>query len=87
MGLILCATTWAQMPEKGKFYRIKNASYGLVMNENWGVGTVNCVGQNEDYNQLWQYTDQGSVPGIKGNVDIDLMFTDYGLGKEIFGDK
>jgi GH25 family lysozyme M1 (1,4-beta-N-acetylmuramidase) len=36
---------------------------------------------------LWQYTDQGSVPGIKGNVDIDLMFTDYGLGKEIFGDK
>lgn len=36
---------------------------------------------------LWQYTDQGSVPGIKGNVDIDLMFTDYGLGQEIFGDK
>ena len=34
---------------------------------------------------LWQYTDQGSVPGITGNVDIDLMFTDYGLGKEIFG--
>ena len=34
---------------------------------------------------LWQYTDQGSVPGINGNVDIDLMFTDYGLGKEIFG--
>jgi GH25 family lysozyme M1 (1,4-beta-N-acetylmuramidase) len=35
---------------------------------------------------LWQYTDQGSVPGINGNVDIDLMFTDYGLGKEIFGE-
>ena len=34
---------------------------------------------------LWQYTDQGTVPGIYGNVDIDLMFTDYGLGKEIFG--
>ena len=34
---------------------------------------------------LWQYTDQGSVPGIDGNVDIDLLFTDYGLGKEIFG--
>lgn len=34
---------------------------------------------------LWQYTDQGSVPGIQGEVDIDLMFTDYGLGKEIFG--
>ena len=35
---------------------------------------------------LWQYTDQGTVPGIQGNVDIDLMFTDYGLGKEIFGE-
>ena len=23
---------------------------------------------------LWQYTEEGSVPGIKGNVDIDLMF-------------
>ena len=64
MGLILCATTWAQMPEKGKFYRIKNASYGLVMNENWGVGTVNCVGQNEDYNQLWQYTEQGALQNV-----------------------
>ena len=34
---------------------------------------------------LWQYTDQGSIPGIQGDVDIDLMFTDYGLGKELFG--
>ncbi|MBQ2920887.1 MAG: glycoside hydrolase family 25 protein [Oscillospiraceae bacterium] len=23
---------------------------------------------------VWQYTETGSVPGIKGNVDIDLMF-------------
>lgn len=23
---------------------------------------------------LWQYTETGSVPGIEGNVDIDLMF-------------
>ncbi len=23
---------------------------------------------------IWQYTETGSVPGIKGNVDIDLMF-------------
>ena len=34
---------------------------------------------------LWQYTNQGAVPGIAGNVDIDLMFTDYGLGKVVFG--
>lgn len=26
---------------------------------------------------MWQYTDTGSVPGIEGNVDINLLFT-YG---------
>ncbi len=35
---------------------------------------------------LWQYTDEGSVPGIDAKVDINLMFTDYGLGKELFGE-
>lgn len=35
----------------------------------------------------WQYTCQGTVPGIRGNVDIDLLFTAYGLGQEIFGDQ
>lgn len=34
---------------------------------------------------LWQYTNTGSVPGIQGNVDVNLMFTDYGLGAEMFG--
>lgn len=24
--------------------------------------------------RMWQYTDDGSVPGIKGNVDLDLYF-------------
>ena len=24
---------------------------------------------------IWQYTDTGSVPGISGNVDINLLFT------------
>ena len=33
---------------------------------------------------LWQYTNQGELPGISGKVDINLMFTDYGLGKEVF---
>lgn len=34
---------------------------------------------------LWQYSNQGTVPGINGNVDLDLMFTSYGLGKQLFG--
>lgn len=29
---------------------------------------------------LWQYTDEGKVPGISGKVDINLMFAEYGLG-------
>ena len=24
---------------------------------------------------MWQYTDQGTVPGIEGNVDLNLLFT------------
>lgn len=27
---------------------------------------------------LWQYTDKGRVPGIKGDVDLNLSFVDYG---------
>ena len=26
---------------------------------------------------IWQFTDQGSVPGISGNVDLDTGFIDY----------
>ena len=30
---------------------------------------------------VWQYTDSGSVDGIKGNVDFDISFKDYGEGE------
>ena len=36
---------------------------------------------------IWQYTNTGSVPGISGNVDINLLFTDYGLGQQMFAQK
>ena len=26
--------------------------------------------------EMWQYTDSGRVPGIQGNVDINLLFTE-----------
>jgi len=35
---------------------------------------------------VWQYTDVGSIPGIRGNVDINLLFTDFGLGETVFGE-
>ena len=26
---------------------------------------------------MWQYSSTGSVPGIQGNVDLDLCLTDF----------
>lgn len=28
--------------------------------------------------EMWQYTSKGSVPGIKGDVDLNICFKDYG---------
>ena len=36
---------------------------------------------------MWQYTNQGTVPGINASVDIDLMFAEYGLGQACFGEQ
>ena len=33
---------------------------------------------------MWQYTSKGRLPGISTKVDINLMFTDWGIGKEVF---
>ncbi len=35
---------------------------------------------------LWQYSYEGQLPGIAGNVDLNLIFTDYGLGKQLFAE-
>ena len=26
---------------------------------------------------IWQYTDKGSIPGVKGEVDLDISMVDY----------
>ena len=28
--------------------------------------------------QMWQYTSSGNVPGINGNVDMNISFVPYG---------
>ena len=33
---------------------------------------------------IWQYTKSGSVPGIQWDADVNLMFTDFGLGQTVF---
>lgn len=35
---------------------------------------------------LWQYTKTGSVPGIEGNVDVNLMFAEWGLGAQVWAE-
>lgn len=34
---------------------------------------------------MWQYTNSGSVPGIEGGVDVNLLFAEFGLGAQLFG--
>jgi len=36
---------------------------------------------------MWQYTQSGTVPGIPGAADVNLLYLDYGLGKELFSEK
>lgn len=31
--------------------------------------------------EIWQYSDSGSVPGIPGNVDMDVCYAEHGLDK------
>ncbi len=32
---------------------------------------------------MWQYTHTGTVPGVQGNVDVNLLFAQWGLGAEL----
>ena len=55
----------AQTPTRNKYYRIVNASYGSVINENWGEGTVSCIAKNEaELSQVWQYTAAGALKNV-----------------------
>ncbi len=65
MGLFVCLTALAQMPTRGKYYRIVNARYNKVMKENWGAKSVTCNTLDEkDYTQIWQYTATGALQNV-----------------------
>ena len=51
----------------------------------WWLAMYDITGEFPCKVDLWQYTNTGKVPGIEGNVDVNLMFVDYGLGAEVFG--
>ncbi len=45
----------AQTPTAGKYYRLRNVSYGTAMQEVAGANTVNCLAEDETlYTELWQ---------------------------------
>ena len=51
----------------------------------WWLAMYDITGEFPCKVDLWQYTNTGKVPGIEGNVDVNLMFTEFGLGAEVFG--
>ena len=53
-------------------YDLRNIKYDICLSE---------FDPQPDYYYsftMWQYSDKGSVPGIKGNVDLSISFVDYG---------
>lgn len=56
------------LPASARSYPMWVAHYG---SEETPENDVNIVG--------WQYADDGSVPGIKGNVDMNVFYKDYNM--------
>lgn len=81
MGCFICLTALAQLPARGKYYRIVNEQHNKVMKENWGAGTVTCNTLDEkDYTQIWQYTTSGALQ----NVYTARYLQDQPYGSTIF---
>ena len=40
----------------------------------WGLNSATALPYNFE---MLQYSSKGSVPGIKGDVDLDISFVDY----------
>lgn len=51
----------------------------------WWLAMYNISAEFPCRVDLWQYTAEGKVPGIKGKADVNLMFTEFGLGQAVFG--
>jgi len=62
-----------------------DAGYRIVWVAHWGVTEPRVPASNWGGNgwTFWQYTSQGSVPGISGNVDLD-RYNGSQLGSNVF---
>lgn len=67
LGLIVSLSAMAQLPTRGKYYRIHNAKYNNVMKEDWGTGTSGkavCATRSNAYEQMWEYTSSGALRNV-----------------------
>lgn len=63
-------------------HQIKNLLYGQELEAYpWWLAKYDHAMDFPCRVDMWQYSNQGSVPGIAGQVDLNVMFADYGLGK------
>lgn len=63
-------------------HQIKNLLYGQELEMYpWWLAKYDHAMAFPCRVDMWQYSNQGSVPGIAGQVDLNVMFADYGLGK------
>ncbi len=68
----------------GSAYYVNNSWDSKITSNNdvWVAHYYQAKPNCEKYN-IWQYSDQGQVPGIKGNVDIDVDNTYYFIHNNI----
>ena len=55
-------------------YNNNNVYYYLIDIEGKICGIIDSNNQFEGRYEYWQMTSSGKVPGINGNVDIDIMY-------------
>lgn len=90
-----CTLTFCQAVEKAGYdsmiyFNSYQATDLLYLNEleqyPWWLAMYDISMEFPCKADLWQYTKTGSVPGIEGDADVNLMFTDFGLGQAVFGE-
>lgn len=63
-------------------HQIKNLLYGQELEKYpWWLAKYDHAAAFPCRVDMWQYSNQGSVPGITGQVDLNVMFIEFGFGK------
>lgn len=60
-----------------KYWYYDNLDVSQLSTYNIWVAQYNTVCNYSGRYDMWQYTSSGSVPGIKGNVDMNICYTKY----------